>query len=122
MRRVVAGLVLLAACGGTGSGSSNRGTVPLSIEVPATIVGELEISVEEGPVGDDDLSEVNFGSVETRDGLVLIEVWADVVRTAGLSRGELVAGGRYQVELSGSAEYSSPDAPSYLVAGLTPDR
>jgi len=121
VRRVIAALVLLAACGGSGSGASNRGTVPLSIEVPATIVGELEISVEEGPVGDDDLSEVNFGSVETPEGPVLIEVWADVVRSAGLSRDELVAGGRNLVELSGTAEYSSPDVPSYLVAALTPD-
>ena len=64
---------------------------------------------------------VDFGSVDTLDGPVLIEVWADVVRAAGLSRDELVAGGRYQVELSGPAEYSSPDVPSYLVAGLISD-
>ena len=61
--------------------------------------------MEEGPVGDDELSEVTFGSITTDDGVVLIEVWADVVRDAGLGRGDLLAGGRYRVELITESEY-----------------
>lgn len=112
----------LAGCGGSDGGPAggSRGTAPVEIEVPATIIGELEISVEEGPVGDDDLSEVNFGSIETDAGPVLVEVWADVVRAGGLTREDLVAGGRYRVELVGRAEYATPALPSYRVGALEP--
>ena len=72
MKGLVAALIVLAAC--DGGDAPNRGLEPLRIEVPATIVGDLEISVEEGPVGDDELSEVNFGSVDSPEGTVLIEV------------------------------------------------
>jgi hypothetical protein len=109
-------LLVAASCGG-----DDAGPTPFAeIDVPATIVGELEISVEEGPVGTDDISEVNFGSLETPDGPILIEVWADVVRAAGLSRDELVGGGRFRVELDEPAEYSPPQAPSYRVSTLVP--
>ncbi len=121
MRPIVAALLVLAACGGSGAATPDRGTPFLQVEMPATIVGELEITVEEGPVGDDDLSELNFGAVDTSDGLVLVEVPAEVVRAAGLGRDELYSGGRYRVELGGLADHSSPDVPTYRVAALTPD-
>ena len=120
MKPLMAALVVLVSCGGGEVATPNRGTRPLTIEVPATIVGTLDISVEEGPVGDDDLSEVNFGSVATPEGPVLIEVWADVVRASGLTRAELVSGDRFRIELSGPAENAGPEIPGYLVVALTP--
>ncbi len=117
---VAAAVLLVGACGGDDE-PVNRGTVPVTVDVPTTIVGVLDISVEEGPVGADDISEVNFGSVETDTGPVLVEVWADVVRASGLTRDELVGGGRFRVELSGEAEYSVPDVPGYRVSALSRD-
>jgi hypothetical protein len=122
MRTLVVALVLaVAGCGGD-DGEPDRGTLPVAVDVPVTILGELDVSVEEGPVGADDISEVSFGSIETPDGPVLIEIWADVVRASGLTRDELVAGGRFRVELTGPSEFSTPELPSYVVGSLVPER
>ena len=110
-------LVLATACGG-GGGVADRGRVPVEVELPAVLTGRLEISVEEGPVGDDDLSEVNFGSVEIDTGFVLIEITADVVRQSGLTRDELVGGGSYRVHLDQRSQFTEPLAPSYVVTSI----
>ena len=125
LRRLAVAVAVVAAsvgCSGDDATSTDvRGGVqPIAIEVPATVVGVLEISIEEGPVGDDDLSEVNFGSVTTDDGVVAVEVWADTVRAAGLTRDELVEGGRYRVELGAESEYTAGAFPSYVVTALGP--
>ncbi len=88
------------------------------VDTPTVVVGELEISVEEGPVGVDDLSEINFGSVNTDEGVVLVAVTAEVARTSGLTRTGLMAGGRFEVDLVGPFESFGPAAPTYLVEGL----
>ena len=117
-------LVLATACGGSGGsgggggGGADRGRVPLEVELPAQLTGRLEISVEEGPVGDDDLSEINFGSIEIDAGFVLIEIAADVVRRSGLTRDELVAGGSYRVHLDQRSAFTDPLAPSYVVTSI----
>ncbi len=110
-------LVLATACGSGGDGD-DRGRVPLEVELPTELTGRLEISVEEGPVGDDDLSEINFGSIEVDDGFVLIEIAADVVRQSGLTRDELVAGGSYRVHLDQRSEFTEPLATSYVVTSI----
>lgn len=112
-------LATMAACssGGVDLGGS-QGRAPLVVDTPATITGVLDVSVEEGPVGADDISEVNFGSVELDDGFVLIEIWADVVRASGVSRDELVGGGTFSVRLDGPGRFFDDRAPTYLVAEI----
>ena len=119
MRALIVGamLVLATACGGD-DGGADRGRVPLELELPTALTGRLEISVEEGPVGDDDLSEVNFGSIEVEAGFVLIEIAADVARESGLTREQLVAGGSYRVHLGEPSEFSDPLTPSYVVTSI----
>ena len=75
MTRRVAMLVALAAvavttvaCGA--SGDDSLGADPQRVETPATLTGQLDGSVEEGPVGEDEISEVNFGSLAVEDGFV----------------------------------------------------
>ena len=109
--------VVAAACS---SGSDGAADEPMVLDPPTTITGELEVSVETGPVGDDDVSEVNFGSVETDRGFVLVEIPAEVIRTAGLTRDEFVGGGTFTLRLDSPSEQSDPQVPTYLVAELTP--
>ena len=116
---LVALSLVMAACG-DGDDRDSLGEEPLRVSVPATLTGALDVSVEEGPVGEDDVSEVNFGSIELDDGFVLIEIGAATVRAAGLTRDELVGGGRFQVELDGESEYFDPSAPTYSVSSLEP--
>lgn len=113
----VVAVMSVAACS-AGADDSSGPREPLIVEPPVTIIGTLDVSVEEGPVGADEISEVNFGSVETDDGYVLIEVWADVVRSSGISREELVGGGTFSVRLDGPSEFFDDRAPTYLVAAL----
>lgn len=119
---IVVALVVsvLASCGAgdtTGGGAANR---LLTIETPTVMTGRLDVAVEEGPVGGDGISEINFGSVEVADGIVLVEISAEVVRAARVSRDVLVSGREFRVEIAGASEFSSPDAPSYVVASLEP--
>ena len=114
--------VALGACGGddTAEPSGDRGAVPLVVEAPTTLTGVLDISVEEGPVGGDGISEVNFGSVEVDGGFVLVEVPAEVVRAARVSRDVLVSGREFRVEIAGEGSFFDPAAPAYLVSALEP--
>lgn len=114
--------VALGACGGddTAEPVGDRGAVPLTIEAPTTLTGVLDISVEEGPVGGDGISEVNFGSVELEGGFVLVEVPAEVVRAARLSRDVLISGREFRVEIAGEGSFFDPAAPAYLVSALEP--
>lgn len=112
----------LGACGGddTAEPAGDRSAVPLTVEAPTTVTGVLDISVEEGPVGGDGISEVNFGSVELDDGFVLVQVPAEVVRAARLSRDVLVSGREFRVEIAGEGSFFDPAAPAYLVSALEP--
>ena len=88
------------------------------METPATLTGQLDVSVEEGPVGDDEISEVNSGSLAVEDGFVPVQISAATVRAAGLSHRELIGGGHLRVELSGESEYTDPRVPTYVVSEL----
>ncbi len=116
-RWVPALVVLIVGCAGSSDGS--LGDEPLTLEVPAEVEGTLDVSVEEGPVGVDGVSQLNFGSIEL-DGarFVLVEITDEVVRAAGLDRDELVSGPvvRAQIELEG--ERFDPRAPTYPVASI----
>jgi hypothetical protein len=110
-------LLAVAACACAATDESGRD--PVTVDTPATVAGELEVAVEEGPVGDDDLSEINFGSVtDDDDGVVLVAIPADVARSSGVSREQLVAGGRYEIDLVGVYTNAGPDAPTYLAGSL----
>lgn len=120
---VVVGLVsivALGACGGDDTAEPAPGAVPLTVEAPTTVTGVLDIAVEEGPVGGDGISEVNFGSVELEAGFVLVEVPADVVRSARLSRDVLVSRRTFRVGIAGEGSFFDPAAPTYLVSDLEP--
>ncbi len=84
------------------------------------MTGVLDVSVEEGPVGGDGVSAINFGSIEVADGYVLVEIPADVVRASRVSRDVLVGGRTFRVELGSESEYSDAFSPSYRVTGLEP--
>lgn len=120
MRRCVAMLAAITmvgtACGGSDTGSF--GSDPNRVETPATLTGQLDVSVEEGPVGDDEISEVNFGSLAVDDGFVLVQISGATARAAGLSHQELVGGGRFRVGLSGESEFTDPRVPTYVVSEL----
>lgn len=116
---LLATLAVLASCGGE-SDTSPQGSLPIVLELPADVTGSLEISVEEGPVGDDDLSEINFGSIETDGGWVAVAVSADVARAAGLSRDELSAGGRFRVRIERENPLSDSAIPTYDVVTIEP--
>ncbi len=114
-------MVVLGVVGAaSSSGSNGSADEPMVVEPPTAITGELEVSVETGPVGPDDVSEVNFGSVATDRGFVLVEIPAEVIRHAGLTRDEFVGGGTFTLRLDGPSEQSDPQIPTYLVAELTP--
>lgn len=104
------------ACGG--SGNDSIGADPQRVETPAVLTGQLDVSVEEGPVGDDEISEVNFGALAVDDGFVLVQISAATVRSAGLSHQELIGGGRFRVDLSGESEYTDPRVTTYVVSEL----
>lgn len=104
---------------------ANSRDLPLAVETPTTVVGLLEVSVEEGSVGDSDISEFNFGTVQlegaVEGGYVLVEIPGDVVRAAGVSRDDLFRSLRYQVSLSGPSDLVAGEGiASYVVDGLTP--
>ncbi|MFW2334608.1 hypothetical protein [Ilumatobacter sp.] len=115
-RLLFASIVAVVTCACAAGDESSR--TPITIDTPATVTGALDVSVEEGPVGDDDLSEINFGSVTTGEGVVLVAVPADVARASGVTRDELVSGGSYEVALVDVFATAGPDAPTYLVASL----
>ena len=120
-RDVVPGLiltVLLAACGGSGEVLNPIRSFPAGTAWPQVLEGPVEVSVEEGDVADDGLSDVNFGSVETDTGPYMIAIPGSVARAAGLSRDAMVAGGRFRVTLSGLYEYADPQMPTYEVSRL----
>lgn len=119
-------LVVTAGCGtgeegGGGFVAASTRDLPLTIETPTTIVGLLEVTVEEGPVGDDDISEINFGNVEVEGGYVLVEIPGDVLRAAGLAWDDLQTPSRYELSVSGPGEViADAQIPSYAVESLTP--
>ncbi len=131
MRRlgaVVLTTLVVVACGGdddddaSGGGAAGRligeGAVTfVEVEPPATVTGRLEITVEEGPVGSDELSEINFGSISTDEGQVLIELEAEIVRAAGLTRDDLLAGPRVSAALE-APEYEVTGVPSYRIVSI----
>jgi len=115
-RRLIVSMLALATCACATGDEPSRSLI--TVATPGTVAGQLEVSVEEGPVGDDDLSEISFGSIATDDGVVLIAVTADVARSSGVSRDELVAGGRFEVDLVGPLTVADPAAPTYLAGEL----
>ena len=118
---VLAVVALASAACSSGAGESDGVDQLLRVDPPITITGALDVSVEEGPVGADDISQINFGSVATDNGVVLVDIPADVVRAAGLSREQLVGGGTFVVRLNGPFEFFDPEFPTYRVGELTID-
>lgn len=103
-----------------GSVIAAAGDLPMALVTPTTIVGLLEVSVEEGPVGADDISEINFGTLDVEGGFVLVEIPGDVVRAAGLTWVDLQRPSRYEVSVDGPGTLvADDDTPSYAVESLT---
>jgi hypothetical protein len=110
-------LAPLAACSPEGVGVSAR-TFPAGTAWPQTVEGVLDIAVEEGEAGADEISEINFGTVQTASGTVLIDVEGAVVRRAGLTREDLYRSLAVRATLSGPSAYAGPGNPSYRVTSL----
>ena len=117
-------LLTLVGCGG-GDGGTEDGfydaeirTFPAGTSWPQAIEGTLEISVEEGNVHEDGLSEINFGSIGDASGVYMIAVPANVAQSAGISREELVSMGTFHVEVDGMSEFSDPRFPTYQVSKI----
>lgn len=112
---------LVVGCGSDGSGGSITGDQPKLVDTPATVVGVLDVSVEEGDVGPDEISDVNFGSVELDDGYVLVEIPGDVLRTSDVERDQIFATTRFEVSLAGPSELVFDETtPYYVVDDVTP--
>ena len=113
--------VVLAACSSASGTEAGQGRQPLVVETPTTIVGVLDVSVEEGEVGLDDISDVNFGSVELDDGYVLVEIAGDVLRASNVDRETLFTSSRFEVSLAGPSELLFDElTPYYSVDTLSP--
>ena len=91
--------------------------VPVDASFPYQAEGRLEISVEEGEVGPDGLSAINFGALVTAEGTYLVSVDADLLRAAGWSRDELVGRPDVRVELA-SADEQFTTPPTYAIATI----
>jgi len=113
---LVLGAVLFVACGGGDRGKI--AALPAGAEYPLAVEGVLVISVEEGPVGDDDLSEINFGTLESDSGTYLIEIDAATVREAGLTRDDLYAGHRVRATLTGESAHGGISPRTYRIGAL----
>jgi hypothetical protein len=117
----VVAVAALAACSSQPGADAGRGRQPLVVETPTTIVGVLDVSVEEGEVGLDDISDVNFGSVELDDGHVLVEIPGDVLRSSNIDRATLLTASRFEVSLAGPSELLFDElTPYFLVDAITP--
>lgn len=119
----LASLVLLMLCAGCGgapreSGGGEIVVLPEDTAWPHVVEGALEVAVEEGEVDDDGLSEINFGSVTTAEGAVMVALSAAVLRAAGLSRDDFAADRRVRATLDGPSPYSDPRYPTYRVTTL----
>lgn len=111
-------LLALTVVGCQGAGTNlpaHVRTFPEGTPWPQSVEGVLEIAVEDGDVATDDISEVNFGSILTAEGAVLIDLRDDSIRAAGLSRDQLYQDIRVRAVLSGLSEHGGP---TYRVSEL----
>lgn len=119
--RLVLVLPWLAACWGsnsTGSAGAAPRIFPAGTTWPQAVEGVLEIAVEEGEAEADEISEINFGTIQTASGTVLIDVEGAVVRRAGLTREDLYRSLAVRATLDGPSPYAGPGNPSYRVTRL----
>jgi len=79
--------------------------LPKNSVYPYLVEGELDISVETGDVGDDDISSINIGELKINEGILPIEVHDHVIRSAKLSRNDLYISKKVKVTISGSTDY-----------------
>jgi hypothetical protein len=89
---LIAGIFILFGCEKSNKNNQN-GAKTMDINpnsLPVTVEGVLTYDVEKGPVGEDGISEVNFGELQTKNGPILIEVWADVLRKSKARRGDQI--------------------------------
>ena len=93
--------------------------LPEGTTFPHVVTGVLEISVEEGPVGEDDISEINFGELTVEGTTLLVSLAGDVVRESGRQRSDLFGGTNYRVTLAGIDPLSATfGATTYQVSKI----
>ena len=92
---------------------SKRMKLPANTKWPYKIDGELDIAVETGDVGDDDISSINFGELNTTEGVLQIELHDHVIRNANLTRNDLYISKKIKTTISGSTNFGSE--PTYMV-------
>ena len=80
--------------------------LPADTDFPITIEGTLELDIEEGEVGEDGISEYNFGALIMKDGILLVFAHGSVIRSSNFARGDYVEA---KVTLSGSDEIDADD-------------
>jgi hypothetical protein len=74
--------LLLAACGSDSGSPAAAGGSAAFADLPATVEGWLEISVEEGDVGEDGVSDFNFGSLTVGGEELMVEVSGSLLSKA----------------------------------------
>jgi len=82
--------------------------------LPIIVEGILTYDVEKGPVGPDGISEVNFGELQTSEGTLLIEIWADVLRSS-----EVRSGSRIRATLTSAKNFGNPGAEPVYTYKIT---
>ena len=94
--------------------------IPKNTAWPCQVDGKLDISVEVGDVGDDDISSINFGELDTDDGMLLIEVNDHVIRDARLTRNDLYVSKMVRVSIDGSTDYGVAQGtpPTYMIVKI----
>ena len=115
---LVTGLLVLMGCGGSQGGLDG---LPEGTSFPHVVTGTLEITVEEGPVGEDDISELNFGELAVDGTTLLVSISGDVVRDSELEREELMSGAVCRITIAGrESVIGAVGVTSYSISRIEP--
>ena len=94
--------------------------LPADINWPYEIDGELDIAVETGDVGTDDISSINFGELNSSEGVLQIELHDHVIRSANLTRNDLYISKKVKATISGSTNFAVEQGapPTYMIVKI----
>lgn len=102
---------LVAACKSPEPETHAASSLPALTTLPATIEGDLEITVSEGDVDENGDAEFNFGTLTVNGNEICVQMSGSILQSASLSNGK----GKVSATL-GSKEESAEDC--YTVVAL----
>jgi hypothetical protein len=106
-------LAFATACGSQDAAAPAGASAKLA-SLPATVEGELSVSVAEGDTDDEsEHSDINFGDIVVDGEMIAIEVSGDVLAAAGIPADFESA--KVRATLSGKSQY---DAETFVVSKL----